>query len=106
VPLTYTSDSLKSGEDDKLFQQYTSEVKLLMDRYLEVMRSLSSSEGLDWTLGRELGGLKAFYQVQQDGSISACVHGLLHFSFFFLPPPPLLLFQQEDKRMFQSLNKL
>lgn len=42
---------------------------------MKVMKCLSSNEGLDWTLGSEYGGLKAFYQKQEDGSISACVHG-------------------------------
>ena len=92
----------QSSEEDKLSEQETSTVKLLMERYLDVMKCLSSNEGLDWTLGREVGGLKAFYQVQQDGSISACVHGLL---LLFSFPPPLsypALGTQEDVPVFEQ----
>lgn len=77
-----------SEEEERLSEQETSTAKLLMERYLEVMKCLSSNEGLDWTLGREVGGLKAFYQVQQDGSISACVHGLLLLLPSLSPPFP------------------
>jgi hypothetical protein len=57
------------------FEQNSQWIQLLAERYLAVMKCLSSTEGLDWTLGSEIGGLKAHYQIQSDGSISACVHG-------------------------------
>jgi hypothetical protein len=50
-------------------------IQLLAERYLTVRKCLSSKEGLGWTLGSEIGGLKAYYEIQSDGSLSACVAG-------------------------------